>query len=76
MVIPIKLNNIEDVRNVNNFAANYDGKSEVHGSLIMVDARSILALMSLIGHKDLTLAFPDHSNPKHIFPMLKKYNLI
>ena len=76
MTFPITINSIEDARRINEFAANYDGKSEIHSSLVFIDARSLLGLIALIGKQDLRLVFGDHSDPNKVMTALEKSGLI
>ena len=61
----IKIKNVEDLRNLYEFAINYDGTLYISGkNNLMLDARSVLGLASLVGQDGLRLVFPDHTNPK------------
>ena len=74
MVYEIKLDKLEDAKNLNDAALNYNGKLMVSCGSTIVDAKSILALFALIGRKNIKLVAPDHDNPSKFAEVVKKIN--
>ena len=72
MVYEIKLDKLEDAKNLNDAALNYNGKLMVSCGSTIVDAKSILALFALIGRKNIKLVAPDHENPNKFAEIVKK----
>ena len=72
MVFKIKLESPEDVKNLTNIALDYDGDLTVTCGSTSVDARSLLALFTLIGKKGINLVASDYENPKKFAEMVKK----
>lgn len=71
MILPIKMKNPEDVTRLSNTIAETGIHMAVHCGNVMVDARSILALFTLIG-KDAILVAPDDTNPKFFSKLVHK----
>ena len=71
MVYEIKLDKLEDAKNLNDAALNYNGKLMVSCGSTMVDAKSILALFALIGRKNVKLVAPDHESPEKLSNFVK-----
>ena len=76
MVYEIKLSSPTDVKTLNDAALEYDGKLSVNCGSISVDAKSLLALFALIGHKNIKLVAPDHENPDKFSEIIKKVTKI
>jgi hypothetical protein len=72
MVYEIKLDKLEDAKNLNDAALNYNGKLMVSCGSTMVDAKSILALFALIGRKNVKLVAPDHESPEKLSNFVKR----
>lgn len=63
----IKISNTNDLKNLYEFAAQYDGNLYISGkNNLLLDARSILGLASLVGQEGLKLVFPDHTSAKTV----------
>lgn len=71
MVYEIKLTSPKDVKELNDAALNYDGKLTVSCGATTIDAKSLLALFTLIGRKNIKLVAPDHENPKKVSDFVK-----
>jgi hypothetical protein len=76
MVFEIKLNNLEDAKRLNSAAHTYDGKVAVSSGATMVDAKSLLALLTLIGKKNVNLVAPDHERPDRFMDFLKALGVL
>ena len=72
MTFEIKLENFEDVQNLNDAALDYEGKLTVNCGATSVNAQSLLGLLTLIGRKGINLVAPDHENPKKFAEIVKK----
>ena len=72
MVYEIKLSSPKDVEKLNDIALNYDGKLIVNCGSTSIDAKSLLALFTLIGRKEIKLVAPDHENPEKFAKVVKK----
>lgn len=75
MTCQIVLKTMDDVKNLNDIAFDYDGKITVSNGLDYIDARSILFLFNLIG-KPINLVFPDHEQPDKISNFLKRIDYL
>lgn len=64
MVKPIMLKSAEDIDKLYRFASSYDGDIYVSTHSTILNARSVLGLISLVGAKGLKVVFPDHANPE------------
>lgn len=73
MVYEIKLASPKAVKDLNDAAFNYDGKLNVSCGSTIVDARSLLALFTLIGKKNIKLVAPDHDDPQKFIKFVKKF---
>ena len=62
MVYEIKLSSPKDVKALNDAALNYEGDLSVRCDSLIVNAKSILALFSLIGRKNVKLVAEDNTN--------------
>ena len=74
MIYPIKLESTQDVVKLNNFAANEDCDLSVSSGNTMIDAKSLLALFTLVG-KTCVLVAPDHLNPKKFMKLIERMGL-
>ena len=74
MVHQIKLKNLADVKNLNDAALDYEGELTVNCGSISVNAKSLLALFTLIGKKGINLVAPDSENPKKFAKIIEKIN--
>ena len=74
MIYPIRLDNKEDVIKLNNFACEEDYNLSVSSGNTMVDAKSLLALFTLIGSSAILVA-PDHLNPKKFIKLIDKMGI-
>ena len=77
MVYPIVMKTQEDVIRVNEIASRqmFDlFLSTVNGPYISVDAKSLLAMFSLIG-REVYLVAPDDLNPKYFSKLIKRMKL-
>lgn len=74
MIYPIKLESTQDVVKLNNFAANEDYDLSVSSGNTMIDAKSLLALFTLVG-KTCVLVAPDHLTPKKFMKLIERMGL-
>ena len=74
MTFEIKLENMKDAKKLNDAALDYDGKLAVSCGATSIDAKSLLALFTLIGRKGIKLVAPDHENPDKFFNIIKKFS--
>ena len=74
MVFKIKLENANDVRNLTDVALDYDGDLTVTCGSTSIDARSLLALFTLIGKKGINLVASDYENPQKFAELVKKFD--
>ena len=77
MVYPIIMKNDKDVYRVNKIASQYPYDltiSSIDGPQVILNAKSLLGLFSLIGKK-VYLVAPDHSSPSEFDKIIKKINL-
>lgn len=75
MTLKISMDSMRDIDKINKFATECDFNVYVHSSIDMVDAKSILGLITIIGKKDLKLVFPDHVEKWKIDKALKKLKM-
>ena len=73
MVKPIKITSVKDAEEINLFATKFWYETWVHGKSEMVDAKSLLGLISLINKPDLLFVVPDDADPKKAFKGLEKF---
>lgn len=64
MVLPIRMDNQEDMVRVNRTATKYWFDIYIHSKTAMIDAKSLLGLSTLVGRDDLVLVFPDDVDVK------------
>ena len=76
MVKSIQLNSKEDVVRLNKVACSKDYNITIsYGTFNSLDAKSLLALFTLIGKPQLLITFPDHCDIKEVFKTLKQMKL-
>lgn len=73
MILPIEIKTVKDAKEINDFAAQFNYDTYVHGKTQMIDAKSLLGLCSLVGQPDLHFVVPDHANPKVAFKGVLKF---
>ena len=71
MVFPITLNNKKDILRLNELATKESFNLKVSNGSIIIDAKSLLALFSLIG-KTVNLVAPDSTDPERFRSLIKK----
>ena len=71
MVFPITLNNKKDILRLNELATKESFSLKVSNGSIIIDAKSLLALFSLIG-KTVNLVAPDSADPERFMNLIKK----
>ena len=76
MVFEIKLNDFDDAKRLNDVAHNYDGKLTVSSGVTAVDAKSLLALLTLIGKRSINLVAPDHEKPDKFMTFLRQLGVL
>ena len=71
MTYTVQLDRVEDIQKLCEIAAEQPFEINVSKGLVTVNARSLLALFTLIGEK-VNLVAPDHANPKEFIEAVKK----
>ena len=71
MVYPIKIKSAEDATKVSNVIAQTGENIFIHCGNIILDPRSVLGLLLLVG-KDALLVGPDHMNPDKFSRLINK----
>lgn len=74
MVKHIVLQNREDVKRLNDMACEQPFRIGVSCGHLNLDAKSILALFTLIGRKDIYLVAPDHIKADKFMDIIKKFS--
>lgn len=74
MTVEIKLESPKDVKELNDAALDYLGKLTVNCGSTSIDAKSLLALFTLVGRKGIRLVAPDHENPKKFAEIAKQFS--
>ena len=74
MTVEIKLESPKDVKELNDAALDYLGKLTVNCGSTSIDAKSLLALFTLVGRKGIRLVAPDHENPKKFAEIAKHFS--
>lgn len=72
MVYPIVLNDKQDVMRLNNVACQQIFDMSVSTDSTIVDAKSLLALFTLIGKPNIHLVAPDDINPRYFSKLIKR----
>ena len=73
MTSAITINNLQDVQRINEIACSFYYDTWVHGDTEMMDAKSFLGLVSLIGKPNLHFVVPDGNESKAAIKMVQKY---
>ncbi len=73
MTCKITIKNMADARALCEYAADCAYDTFVHGTSVMVDAKSLLGLMSLIGNGNLRFVIPDQVSPKNAFRGVERF---
>lgn len=71
MVFPITLNDKKDILRLNELATKESFSLKVSNGSIIIDAKSLLALFSLMG-KTVNLVAPDSADPIRFKNLIKK----
>ena len=71
MIYTVQLNSVEDIQKLCEIAAEQPFEINVSKGLVTVNARSLLALFTLIGEK-VNLVAPDHADPHKFIEAVKK----
>jgi hypothetical protein len=74
MTVEIKLESPKDVKELNDAALDYLDKLTVNCGSTSIDAKSLLALFTLVGRKGIRLVAPDHANPKKFAEIAKQFS--
>lgn len=74
MIKNIKLNTVEDIQRLNKVATGEHFDMSVSCGHVMIDAKSLLALFSLIG-REVSLVAPDDISAKHFQKTVKRMKL-
>lgn len=73
MVHPIKFETQEDLYRFSELASKEDFNIYISTDYCQLDAKSLLALFTILG-KDVNIVAPDHANADKFIAFLKKYN--
>lgn len=76
MVIDLRMDNMADVKKINEFACKCDFNVYVSANTTMIDAKSMLGLTTMVGRNDLRLVFPDHIVFERVERAMKKAKLL
>jgi hypothetical protein len=71
MVFPVTLTTRDQVTKLNTVASEQDFDIYIHCGNMMIDAKSLLGLLTLIGREGYIVA-PDHIKPDNFVQALKK----
>ena len=71
MVFPVTLTTRDQVTKLNTVAGEQDFDIFIHCGNIMVNAKSLLGLLNLVGKQGYIVA-PDHAKPENFVQALKK----
>ena len=71
MIFPITLNDKKDILRLNELATKESFSLKVSNGSIIIDAKSLLALFSLMG-KTVNLVAPDSADPIRFKNLIKK----
>lgn len=74
MLMNVKINTKEDVERLSRIASEQPFDMGVHTNVVMLDAKSLLALYTLIGQK-VAIVAPDGLNPNYFAKLVKKMKL-
>lgn len=73
MIQPIRFESQEDIYRFSELAAKEDFNIYISTSYGQLDAKSLLALFTILG-KDVNIVAPDHTSPEAFFAFLEKYH--
>lgn len=76
MVIDLRMDNMADVKKINDFASKCDFNVYVSANTSMVDAKSMLGLTTMVGKDNLRLVFPDHVRFEKVERAMRKAKLL
>ena len=71
MTYTVQLDKVEDIQKLSEIASEQPFEINVSKGCITVNAKSLLALFTLIGEK-VNLVAPDHANPQEFMDAVKK----
>lgn len=71
MTYTVQLDNKEDIMKLSEIASEQPFEINVSKGLVTVNAKSLLALFTLIGEK-VNLVAPDHADPQQFIDAVKK----
>ena len=71
MTYTIQLDKVEDIQKLSEIASEQPFEINVSKGLVTVNAKSLLALFTLIGEK-VNLVAPDHADPQEFIKAVKK----
>ena len=71
MTYTVQLDRVEDIQKLSEIASEQPFEINVSKGCITVNAKSLLALFTLIGEK-VNLVAPDHANPQEFMDAVKK----
>ncbi len=74
MIQNVKLNSMEDIKRLNSVATDEHYDMSVNCGHVIIDAKSLLALFSLIG-QEVTLVAADGASPKQFENAVKRMKL-
>lgn len=74
MIQTVQLNTIEEIQRLNQVATTQHYDMFVHTEDVMIDAKSLLALFSLLG-RQVMVVVPDHISAKHLAKTIKRMKL-
>lgn len=72
MYAQIELNDILEANKLNKAALDYGDDLTVTSGSVIIDPRSLLALIALVGTGKVNLVAPDHANPEKFAEFLQK----
>lgn len=71
MIHPYKINSVEELHRLSELASKEDFNIYISTDVGQIDAKSILALFTIMG-KDVNLVAPDHSDSEKFIRFLDK----
>lgn len=73
MIHPYKINSVEELHRLSELASKEDFNVYISTELGQIDAKSILALFTIMG-KEVNLVAPDHADSEKFIKFLDKLN--
>lgn len=73
MIKKINIKGLDDIKAINQAASDCNYDVWLHSKSTMVDAKSILGLLTLDFNEQIDLVVEDGVNPKHLFNKLSDY---